>query len=72
MKPSEKFTVFASFATTALFSTYILTRRKKPKPVQAVGESIADKRKRLLQDPNVRILNNKMTFLYLQSYEGTA
>lgn len=58
MRRSEKLTVFASFATTALFSSYILLRTKKPKKVEVVSESAIDIRERLNNDPNVRILNN--------------
>ena len=66
MRISEKFTVIASFATTALFSGWILTKKSKtPKVEEVVSESIADKRKRLVNDPNMRILDNKMSYLYL-------
>lgn len=73
MKRSERLTVIASFATGGLFSAWILMRKGKAKAVEVVKtESTADKRKRLINDPNLRILNNQMTYLYLQSYEGTA
>lgn len=69
MSKVEKITILTSLGTAALFSAYFLLKPYAPKFGNSV-EGLADKRKGVINDPNMRVLYSSMSFFYLQGYES--
>ncbi len=63
MSRAEKITILGSLGSAALLSAYFMMRPYLPQ--KTVGESVAEKRKRIISNPNMRVLYSSMSFLYL-------
>ena len=70
MSKVEKITILTSLGTAAVFSAYFLFKPYAPKFGTSDDDSIADKRKRVINHPNMRVLYSSMSFFYLQGYES--
>lgn len=72
MSKAEKLTILGCLASGGLFSAYYMMKPYAPTFSQSGGETLAEKRKRVLSHPSMRVLYSSMSFFYLQSYVNDA
>jgi hypothetical protein len=70
MSKVEKIGILGMLGSASLISAYFLLRPYAP----SLGPDLdaADRRKSIINNPNIRVLYSSMSFFYLQTYENNA
>jgi hypothetical protein len=72
MSKAEKITILGSLASSALLAGYFMLKPQIADRKVVGGETLQEKRGRILKDGRVRVLYSTMSFFYLQKYESNA